>query len=98
MKIVYEDGELERLEESYKFLKDKRRPLLFENVDPDKTYSLNFKVTNPVLAEFYLLSILNNRLEDFDLGIDVTAINFDALTNKEEIKHKLHESIDTIIG
>lgn len=98
MKIVYEDGELESLEESYKVLKDKRRVLLFGNTDPDRTYSLNFKVTNPALAEFYLLSILNNRLEDFDLGIDVTAINFDTLTNKEEIKHKLHESIDTIIG
>lgn len=98
MKIVYEDGELERLEETYKFLKDKKRTLLFGNADPDKIYSLNFKVTNPALAEFYLLSILNNRIEDFDLGIDVTAINFDALTNREEVKRKLHESIEAIIG
>lgn len=98
MKIVYEDGELERLEETYKFLKDKKRTLLFENADPDRTYSLNFKVTNPALAEFYLLSILNNKIEDFDLGIDITSINFDALTNKEEVKRKLHESIEVIIG
>ena len=98
MKIVYEDGELERLEESYKFLKDKKRTLLFGNADPDRTYSLNFKVTNPALAEFYLLSILNNRIEDFDLGIDVTAINFDSLTNREEVKRKLHESIEAIFG
>lgn len=98
MKIVYEDGEPERLEETYKFLKDKGRALLFGDADPDRTYSLNFKVTNPVLAEFYLLSILNNRIENFDLGIDVTAINFDALTNKEEVKRKLHESIEVIIG
>lgn len=98
MKIVYEDGELERLEETYKLSKDKGRALLFGNTDPDRTYSLNFKVTNPALAEFYLLSILNNRIENFDLGIDVTAINFDALTNKEEVKRKLHESIEVIIG
>lgn len=98
MKIVYEDGELERIEATYKISKDKRRALLFGNTDPDRTYSLNFKVTNPALAEFYLLSILNNRLENFDLGIDVTAINFDALTNKEEVKRKLHESIEVIIG
>lgn len=98
MKIVYEDGELERIEEIYKLSKDKRRVLLFGNTDPDRTYSLNFKVTNPALAEFYLLSILNNRLENFDLGIDVTAINFDALTNREEVKRKLHESIEVIIG
>lgn len=97
MKIVYEDGELERLEESYKVSKDKKRTL-FGNAYPDRTYSLNFKVTNPALAEFYLLSILNNRIENFDLGIDVTAINFDALTNKEEVKRKLHESIEVIIG
>lgn len=98
MKIVYEDGELERLEETYKLSKDKGRALLFGNTDPDRTYSLNFKVTNPALAEFYLLSILNNRIENFDLGIDVTDINFDALTDREEVKRKLHESIEVIIG
>lgn len=91
-------GNLKGSKNHMKFRKTKKRTLLFGNADPDRTYSLNFKVTNPALAEFYLLSILNNRIENFDLGIDVTAINFDALTNKEEVKRKLHESIEVIIG
>lgn len=98
MKIVYEEGEIESLEKIRKELIDKGRAVLFPvDVDPDRVYSLSFKVTKPGLAEYLLISALNNRLEDFDLGIDIVSINFGDIPNKEEVRQKLHRAIDEII-
>lgn len=98
MKIVYEEGEIESLEKLHKELIDKGRAVLFPvGVDPDRVYSLSFKVTKPGLAEYLLISALNNRLEDFDLGIDIVSINFGAIQNKEDVRQKLHRAIDEII-
>ena len=97
MKVVYEEGEIESLERVQKELKEMGRAILFDGSDPDRVYSLNFKITNPGLAEYILVSLLNNKLEDFELGIKITSINLGPVPNKEDIRHKLYEAIDTIL-
>ena len=94
MKIIYEENEIERLEESRNALIDMGHGTLFDDTDPDRVYSINFTVTKFGLAEYILLSLLNNRLEDFDSGIDVKSINFTPIKNVNEVKQKLHELID----
>lgn len=93
MKIVYEDGEKERIKEFYDQLSLK----LFDEQNPDKIYSISFKVTNPSLAQQIFVSLLHDKLEDFDLGIDVTAIHFKRIQDQDEIKEKLHKMIDEIL-
>lgn len=97
MKVVYEEGELKRLDESYAKLREMGLALLFDSCDPDIVYNLNFKVTNPSLAEYLLVSLLNNKLPDFELGIDITSINFDAVVDKSDLRKKLHEAIDELV-
>lgn len=92
MKLVYNEGEKERLRE---FFENDKSVRLFSG-DPDKVYSLSFKVTDPCLAQAALPAILNNMI-DFDIGIDVISINFSDLPNREEVKDKLHRMIDEII-
>lgn len=92
MKIVFNDGEKERLESVY----DQLRLQLFEE-NSDKIYGISFKVTNPALAQYILTSLLHDRLEDFDLGINVTAIHFDQIQDRDDVKEKLHKMIDEII-
>ena len=43
MKVVYEEGEIERLEKIQKELKEMGRAILFDGSDPDRVYCLNFK-------------------------------------------------------
>ena len=100
MKVVYEEGEIKRLEKAHSELKNMGRALLFdedEGWDPNRVYNLSFKVTNPGLAEYLLISLLNNKLSDFELGIDIVSLNFNAVQDKNELKRKLHEAIETLI-
>jgi hypothetical protein len=96
MKIVYEDGEKEKIEDFY----NKSKLNIFDNPDPDKVYGLSFKVTDKALAEYILCGLLYDHLtsENFDLGIKVTAIHFNHIEDKCEIKEKLHKMIDEIMG
>lgn len=94
MKIVYNEGEKDRIQEVYEKYIDLK---LFDDQDPDKIYSISFKVTNPSLAQCILTDLLYDKLEDFDLGIDVTAIHFNQIKDKSEIKEKLHQMIDEIV-
>lgn len=48
MKVVYEENEKEYLEEHYK---TEERNKVFP--DLNQTYSINFKVTNPALAQYF---------------------------------------------
>ena len=75
MKIVYEENEIEKLEQENSAWKEKGRGGLFDDNDPDRVYSLNFKVTNPVLAEYWIPALLFDELRDFDLGISIESIN-----------------------
>ena len=91
MKLVYNDGEKERLEETY----EKLRLQIF--TDPDKTYGISFKVKNPAIAQYIFTSLLHDKLNDVDLGIEITAIHFNQIQDKSEIKEKLHQMINDII-
>ena len=100
MKVIYEGGEIERLEKAHSELKNMGRALLFDEDkgrDPNRVYNLSFKVTNPGLAEYLLISLLNNKLSDFELGIDIVSLNFNAVQDKNELKRKLHEAIENLI-
>ena len=96
MKLVYEENEIARLEEAYNKLKEMNRTVLF-NDDPDRLYALTFKVTNPSLADYILLNLLHDKLEDMDLGIDIQSIEFGVLPNRDDIRAKLHNMIDEIL-
>ena len=99
MKILYEPGEITSIEKSVEILKDNGCECLFEENNPDKLYGLTFKVTNPALAQQILVGLLNDHLEDFDLGIDIQSIEFGPVgTDKKEIREKLHRAVEEILG
>ena len=97
MKLVYNDGEKERIESRYKEYKDHNMCTVFDDENPDTEYAISFKVTNPAIAQYILMSLLHNKLEDVDLGINVTGIHFNIIQNKDEIKEKLHQLIDEVL-
>ena len=99
MKVLYESGEITSIEKSIEILKDNGHECLFEENNPDRLYSLTFKVTNPALAQYILVGLLNNYLEDFELGIDIQSIEFGPVgTDKAEIREKLHRAVEEILG
>jgi uncharacterized protein YfeS len=93
MKIVYEDNEKEKIEDVHNRSKLK----LFDEANPDRLYSITFKVTNPGLAQHILTGLLYDQLEEMDLGIEVREINFNRIQNKDEMKEKMHKMIDDIL-
>lgn len=99
MKVVYEPNEIERIEKAHKQCTENGYyGGLFNSQDPDRLYGLTFKVTNPALAECILVGLLNNRLENFELGIDVQSIEFDTTTmSRSAIREKLLKAIDEIL-
>ena len=99
MKVLYEPGEIASIEKSVEILKDNGRECLFEENNPDRLYGLTFKVKNPALAQCILVGLLNDRLEDFELGIDIQSIEFGPVgTDKAAIREKLHRAIEEILG
>ena len=99
MKVVYEPGEIASIEKSVEILKDNGRECLFEENNPDRLYGLTFKVKNPALAQCILVGLLNDRLEDFELGIEIQSIEFGPVgTDKAAIREKLHRAIEEILG
>lgn len=58
-----------------------------------------FKVTNPALAQYILVGLLNDHLEDFELGIEIQSIEFGPVgTDKDSFREKLHRVIEEILG
>ena len=99
MKVLYEPGEITSIEKSVEVLKEHGQGCLFEEGNPDRLYGLTFKVTNPALAQYILVGLLNDHLEDFDLGIDIQSIEFGPVgTDKTEIREKLHRAVEEILG
>ena len=99
MKVLYEPGEIDSIEEATEVLREHSQGCLFEDNNPDKLYGLTFKVTNPALAQYILVGLLNDHLENFDLGIDVQSIEFGPVgTDKTEIREKLHRAVEEILG
>ena len=96
MRVVYKEGEKELLEERFEFIK--KHGALFGEDDPEATYGMTFKVTNPAIAQYILVSLLNNKLEDFDIGIDIQSIEFDVFTKKHEMKERLHAAIEAVFA
>ena len=92
MKIVYKENEKERLEEFYQ---NEEHHKIF--TDLSKIYSINFKVTNPALAQYFLVAMTNNRLEDFDIGISIESINFFEAKTNERLKEDLYRAIDEVL-
>ena len=99
MKVVYEPGEIASIGKSVEILKDTGRECLFEENNPDRLYGLTFKVKNPALAQYILVGLLNDRLDNFELGIDIQSIEFGPIgTDKAAIREKLHRAIEEILG
>lgn len=99
MKLVYEDGEKERIKEMIKTKEEAGLGTLFGLHDSEKVYGLTFKVTDPAIAEYILLGQLYNKLEDLDLRIDVISVDFvDVATQKDRMKDRLYAAIEDIIG
>ena len=99
MKILYEPGEIDSIEKSTEVLKEHGQGCLFEEGNPDRLYGLTFKVTNPALAQYILVGLMNNHLEDFELGIDIQSIEFGPVgTDKAAIREKLHKAVEEILG
>ena len=100
MKLVFEENEKENIrmaEESLRRIKGSGRSLFGD--DPDREYSINFKVTDPCIAEYIIGAMLVNSADDIsgEIGINVTSINLKPYTNKEDIKSQLHDAIESIV-
>lgn len=89
MKLVWDEGERERIIDSFK----EGHMLFPANGDPVKEYSVNFKVTQPEIAEYVLLSLVHGRL-NLDIGIDITSINFDKYRSHDELKARIIQVIE----
>ena len=99
MKVLYEPGEIDSIEEATEVLREHDQGCLFEENNPDRLYGLTFKVTNPALAQYILVGLLNDRLDNFKLGIDIQSIEFGPVgTDKAAIREKLHRAIEEILG
>lgn len=99
MKLVYDDGELDRLKEVYDTIRDNGLGgALFGDYNPETIYGITFKITKPEIAEYVLFGLLRNRLDNFDIGIDVQSIEFNLISNRDELKDKLHKAIDSIMS
>ena len=98
MRVVYEEGERDRLKAGYDAIREHGMGGLFKEHDYETTYGLTFKVTKPEIAEYVLMSLLHNKLDDFDIGIDIQSIEFDILPKRDELKNKFYEAIENILG
>lgn len=87
MKVVFEDGELDGISGNS----------IFDHEDPDREYSINFKVTNPEIAMYVLLRLMNSNDDEFNVGLDVTSINLHPFASLDQIKAELKEAVDRII-
>ena len=51
------------------------------------------------LAQYILVGLLNDRLDNFELGIDIQSIEFGPVgTDKDTIREKLHMAVEEILG
>ena len=97
MRIVYNNGEKELIKEKQKLIRGQGMGI-FNMDNPDAVYGLTFKVTDPEIAEYILLSLLYDKLEDFDIGIDVKSVDFvDIETRKENRKTRICAAIEDIL-
>lgn len=92
MKLVYEDGEIERIRKSHNEVKD-----MYSLFQEGNEYSINFKVTDVALAETVLVRLLNNKLPELNIGIDVTSINLEPYISNDVFKEELHRMIDELL-
>lgn len=98
MKVVYEDGERDRLRAGYDAIREHGMGgALFGEHDPEAVYGITFKVTKPEIAECVLFGLLHDKLSDFDIGINVQSIEFDIVPKRDELRNKLHEAIENIM-
>ena len=99
MKVLYEPGEIDSIEEATEVLREHGQGCLFEENNPDRLYGLTCKVKNPALAQYILVGLLNDHLDNFELGIDIQSIEFGPIgTDKAAIREKLHRAIEEILG
>ena len=99
MKVLYEPGEIDSIEKATEVLREHGQGCLFEEGNPDRLYGLTFKVKNPALAQYILVGLLNDHLEDFELGIDIQSIEFGPVgMDKAVIREKLHRAVEEILG
>lgn len=89
MKMIYEPGEKEQL--------SNMKSYLFNESLSERIYSLDFKVTNPALAEYILMAMMNGKLSEVDIGIDIQSINIMSLAETKILKEKLHQMIEDLI-
>lgn len=97
MKLVYEENEKQKLRLAHEQVKKYTKSCLFCEDEPDRVYSIDFTVKDPAIAEHILVGLLRNKLEDFDMGIEVRAICINKSQNIEETKRKLHEAIENFV-
>jgi len=89
MKMVYEPGEKEQF--------SNMKSYLFNESLSERIYSLDFKVTNPALAEYILIAMMNGKLSEVDIGIDIQSINIMSLAETKILKEKLHQMIEDLM-
>lgn len=99
MKIVFEDGEEQRLKQAYNELESKERALLIPP-DADKTgkqFTVTFTVTEPWLADYVMSKFLTSNQLDNALGIHVTEIGFNPNKNdKFKIIDQLQNALEML--
>lgn len=94
MKIVFEPGEKERIRNIH----DEYDHRLFDEANPERIYSLRFKVTDPAIAQYALSKLLYRPNSDMDLGISCTEIRLRPAPDADDVKLRLHQAIDEIFS
>ena len=98
MKILFEENELEKLEELYKD-GTLKHSLIPKNCTGSK-FSISFEVLDPVRAERFI-SFLKYGLDCEtinNIGIKVTAFSLFDYTERDKIIQKIRDTLDEIEG
>ena len=91
MEVVWAEGERERVVEA----REEASIKIFSD-DIEREYSINFTVTNPAIAEYVLFSLLNDKLDGVDIGINITSINFEKYESNDALKQRLIRMIEEL--
>ena len=97
MKIEWEEDDLKLIKNAREGICDINRLTLFVGPNPnkDETFSIEFKVTNAILANIFLGEIFyphRKLVENF--GINIVSIGH---TSKESFKNDLKQKINDLI-
>lgn len=93
MKLVFDKDEFKQICEA-------NAGIFPDMITPEDVFSLNFSISDKALAEFALFGLMNDKLPEVSIRVDIKSIPIAPNCNHAEFMNKLREMrdiIDTIV-